>query len=108
MLICSQALRPWTIDVDLINSTRTAYLSVCVPICTTQKQHLHHLTMTHLSRHPQGGSTILEHTGGIEGGNKGRTKGGSEQKKRDITVAVGSKEPRRNEKLFDEVPEISG
>lgn len=94
--------------MHLINSTRTAYLSVCVPICTTQEQHLHHLTMTHLSCHPQGGGAILEHTGGCEGGNKGRTKGGSEQKKRDITVAVGSKEPRRNEKLFDGVLEISG
>lgn len=95
-------------SMHLINSRRTAYLSVCIPICTTQEQHLHRLTMTHLSCHPQGGSTILEHTGGCEGANKGSTEGGSEQKKRDITVSVGSKEPQRNEKLFDGVLQISG
>lgn len=48
-------------STSLINSTGRAYLSVCVPVGTTQEQHLHHLTVAHLSRHPQGGSTILEH-----------------------------------------------
>lgn len=35
-------------------------MSFSVPIGSTQEQHPHSLAVTHLCRHPQGGSSVLE------------------------------------------------
>lgn len=36
------------------------YMSFSVPIGPTQEQHPHCLAVTHLRRHPQGGSSVLK------------------------------------------------